>query len=273
MGLYDHSESTGAGWLVALAGVVTALWIASIVWISPDEPDPAAMPKPAADDRRPVADMAKREFETQLTDSPKPEPWLNDDDRYDGKVIRTAGQFVRLVTVYENCGIAETASGCDLKTYYDHPYNDFSFSDLDQIADFDAVAAFIIAERIFSRSDYRERFDGDDWYEAGVNHYLRAAVLSGHKQPYEAMLTARDLVPSSDDQSAASRHRARELYIWAKAGVDLGYLAPNHRSMDIALQYFKTNPSVDPEMSVEKLNEEADAIRQFLINLKANTTG
>ena len=239
-------------------------------------------------DRRPVADEEKQEFEAYLKDHPevvaqlKAEfarrmwakvPWLIDDDRYDGKIIQESGEFVREMTVYENCGIAETDFGCDLRTFYDHPYNDFSFEQLNQIADFDAVAAFILAERILKQNMYREHYDGDEWYQTAVNYYLRAAVLGDHSEPYVKMLQARNLLVLSDDYSGKSRHTARELYVWARAGADLGYLPPNNYALLMALEYFQNNPSVDPNMAIEKLNEEAEAIKQFLISLKANTTG
>lgn len=281
MGRIDHKQTHRARVRIALSGIVAALSIASAAWLLHRAPNTAAMPQPpAAEDKQQPELSADNISKSSIHRAGEPArrqmnivPQRHDDDRYDGKVIGTSGRFVRQVTVYQNCGIARTDSGCDLKTYYDHPYKDFSFEDLHQIANFDAVAAFILAERIFTRSDYQARFDGDTWYQAGVNHYLNAAVLSGHTEPYEKMLVARGLMQLGDDYSARNRHKAREMYIWGKVGIDLGYLAANHASMDIALRYFSRNPSVDPDMRIEKLDEEAHAIKQFLINLKANTTG
>ena len=194
-------------------------------------------------------------------------------ERYEGKVVTEAGDLVTVRTVYKNCHDAKDGFACDTEDVVDHPYGAYSFDELASIADFDAAASFILGHRIFEDPAYRKQFEGDTWYQAGVNHLLNASLLSGARQPYTAMMNHRNLVGLGYIEGAAGWNRLEQVYTWSQAGIELGYLDPAWPGYHAARRFISEEMASDAKSILDDLDKKADAIKRYLIEKKARTTG
>lgn len=194
-------------------------------------------------------------------------------ERYEGKLVTQVGDLVTIKTVYRNCRDTENGYSCDTEDIIAHPYAAYSFNELKSIAAFDATASFIMGIRIFEDIEYRRRFDGDDWYEAGVNHLLTASLLSGARQPYTAMMIQRDLHVLGYVNGAPGWIHLEEIYTWSKAGIDLGYLESDWPAFHAVKRYVNREMAENAAGVFEGLDEKAEAIKTVLIDSKARTTG
>lgn len=200
--------------------------------------------------------------------------WNDEPGMYDGKVIwESSNSYIPAKRVYHDCRDTPDGFECDEQIVYTHPYAAYSFEQLASIADFDAIAAYILAERLFLDESYREHFADGGWYEAGVNHFLRAAILSGRIEPYSRMLVLRELFFVNTRGGRTGHEQARRIYIWAKAGGDLGYLGADNLPLRNALEHFDKYPFDDPDARFEEMHREVEKIKRYLIRLKATTTG
>ena len=111
-----------------------------------------------------------------------------------------------------------TKTTCTVSLTFDHPYDSFSFEQLMQIYETDAVASYLLGMKTFHDEEWREHFD----YETSVNHLYRAAYLSGKAQPYLDMLKSRML---GGPRAPASETALRENYVWYEAGIMAGVIS------------------------------------------------
>lgn len=194
-------------------------------------------------------------------------------EQYDGLVFSKQGDLVTVNSVYRNCRDMEHDFVCSTEDEFDHPYAAYSFDELDAIAEFDAAASFILGYRIFEDPAYRTRFEGDTWYQAGVNHLLNASVLSGARQPYTAMMDHRNLLVLGYVEGKEGWNRLEQIYTWSKAGIELGYLHPAWPGFHAARRFVNDEMSDQAKTILEDLDKKADAIKRYLIEKKARTTG
>lgn len=116
-------------------------------------------------------------------------------------------------------GVVRRRYACDKQLHFEHHYDAYSFDQLMQIHETDAMASYILGMKTFHDKDWREHFD----YEASVNHLHRAAVLSGKAQPYLDMLRSRQL---ASRQIPPTEFLREEAYVWFRAGVIAGVIQP-----------------------------------------------
>jgi hypothetical protein len=194
-------------------------------------------------------------------------------ERYDGMVFSKRGDLVPVNSVYRNCRATEKGFSCDTEDEFDHPYAAYSFDELISIADFDAAASFILGDRIFEDPAYRKQFAGDTWYQEGVNRLLNASLLSGTRQPYTAMMIHRKLFALGDVEGAAGWNRLEQIYAWSRAGIELGYLDPAWPGYHATRRFVSEEWGDEARSIFEDLDKKADAIKRYLIEKKARTTG
>lgn len=193
--------------------------------------------------------------------------------RSDGMVFSKRGDLVTIKSVYRNCRDTDNGLTCSTEDEFDHPYAAYSYEELASIAEFDAAAAFILGHRIFENPAYRKQFEGDTWYQAGVNHLLNASLLSGTRQPYTAMMNHRNLVALGYVEGAAGWNRLEQVYTWSQAGIELGYLDPAWPGYHAARRFISEEMASDAKSILDDLDKKADAIKRYLIEKKARTTG
>jgi hypothetical protein len=194
-------------------------------------------------------------------------------ERYDGMVFSKRGDLVTVNSVYRNCRDTEQGFSCSTEDELDHPYAVYSYEELASIAEFDAAAAFILGHRIFEDPAYRKKFEGDTWYQAGVNHLLNASLLSGARQPYTAMMNHRNLIALGHVEGAAGWNQLEQVYTWSRAGIELGYLDSAWPGFHAAKRFINEEMGSDARSIFEDLDKKADAIKRYLIEKKARTTG
>ena len=154
----------------------------------------------------------------------------------DGSVAREWGTFIGAKDVRVNCRDVrqvvrpvprpeDYTRRCDLKTVFNHPYAFFTDAQLEQIAGYDAAAAYLLAYRMLMRPGGIH--SGDELEEA-LSYALDALVWTGEKQAFDLLIDGRHFPDRSvwstvNGVPTASEIREKEeQYVWLKAGRDLG---------------------------------------------------
>lgn len=261
---------------IATAGIALAPDTRSV---APQAIPSSAEPDPAGNDEETLVGTvdplgtAMARYEGVLDKAFKPIYVDYSESRYDGKVFARYGDLVPIQMKFDNCRDSAEGFVCDEVSEFDHPYHEYSFSDLRSIAEFDAAASFILGYRIFADDTYKQAFEGDTWYQAGVDSLLNAAVLSGSQQPYVTMMMSRRLMGLAFRASPSGWNDLEQTYIWSKTGIDLGYLDPDWPGYHSALDFIRHEMGDDAQAMIEDLNEKTEGIKKYLTDKKARTTG
>lgn len=191
-----------------------------------------------------------REPGAQIADSHvmSPEPGLHpygttnessevDGALIDGTVAREWGDFIKAKDIRIDCRDVRQViraqprpedyrRECGHVTVFDHPYAGFTDAQLEQIADYDAEAAYLIAHRLLIQPSQGNTIDQNP--QRGLSYAMYALVQTGEKQVFDLMLAGRHFrnwaVWSTVDGVPSPREirEKEEEYIWSKAGHNLG---------------------------------------------------
>lgn len=150
---------------------------------------------------------------------------------------------------------------CNATLRFDHHYDDFSYEQLLQIHETDALASYILGMKTFHDKNWQEHFE----YATSVNHLHRAAVLSGKAQPYLDMLRARQL---DRNQQPASEFTRKEAYVWYTAGMLAGVL----EEKDLP-EWIRGSSLAEDQQQLDAWNKIAAEYAQTMTNQRAYQTG
>lgn len=158
-------------------------------------------------------------------------------------------------------GVTKAKQMCKTSLTFDHPYNEFSYEQLLQIHEADAMASYILGMRTFHDHEWRQYLD----YEESVNHLHRAAILSGKAQPFLDMLRSRGLDNPKLPRTELGR---RESYVWYEAGIRAGVI----QQVDRPLWMTSLNSTLSPTQLAE-WDEVANSYAEQLWIQRSNVTG
>jgi len=145
-----------------------------------------------------------------------------------GEALELPSALVGKRTILENCQdvavTAETDSGretlattkCDRVLRFDEPYDSMSRIELGILAETDAVAAIVLADRLAQK------------YGSGVEivtrMYLHALALSAHPDAFESLYNyvngGHGVVYTNGELNVA---RTADAYVWSRVGNNFGY--------------------------------------------------
>ena len=169
-----------------------------------------------------------------------------EDTLIDGTVAREWGDFIRARDIRINCRAVQSVvrnvprpedyfTKCHLKTEFDHPYAEFTDRQLEQIADYDAEAAYLLAHRLLIQPSVNGQIPPAADPSVGLSHAMNALIISGEQQVYDLLLDGRHfrnwMVWSTVGGEPSEKQviEKQEEYIWTKAGLNLGFVAEEDR--------------------------------------------
>ncbi len=184
-------------------------------------------------------------------------------DLVDGVMFRKWGDFIKAKDFRSNCRTERQVirdvpkpedyfTRCGFRTEFDHPYALFTDEQLEQIADNDWEAAYLLAHRLLIQPSPGKSRDENP--QKGLSYAMNALVHTAEKQIFDLLIQARrfkgrpvwytvDGVPSARE----IRQKAEE-YVWHKAGHDLGFIDDDdyqwrklHGQMERFEEYFDMN--------------------------------
>ena len=146
----------------------------------------------------------------------------------DGDVVELSSALIGKRAILENCHdvavTAETAYGretltttkCDQVLRFDEPYDSMSRIELEILAETDAAAATVLADRLAQK------------HGAGVEIvtrvYLHALALSAHPDAFESLYNyvngGHGVVYTNGELNVS---RAADAYVWSRVGNNFGY--------------------------------------------------
>ncbi len=157
----------------------------------------------------------------------------------DGTVAREWGDFIKAKDIRIKCRTVQSVvrdvprpedfyRDCRHFTEFDHPYALFTDEQLEQIASYDAEAAYLLAHRLLIQPSRGNTIDENP--ERGLSYAMKALVQTGEKQVFDLMIEGRHFknwkvwatlngVPNTRE----IREKAEE-YIWYKAGHNIGFI-------------------------------------------------
>ncbi|MDJ0751591.1 MAG: hypothetical protein QNJ11_19045 [Woeseiaceae bacterium] len=157
-------------------------------------------------------------------------------------------------------------TACKSGIRFDHPYDAYTYEQLMQIHEVDAIAAYILGAKLFFDDSFSEHFD----YQAAVNHFDRATMISGHPQPYLHMLEARNLDYGS--RPPALLRDRRESYLWHMSGYYAGILDAADLPRWVSDVRDKVSGDAGIRM-IEEWNETAMEWAQYTTERRIHFTG
>lgn len=158
----------------------------------------------------------------------------------DGTVVREWGDFIPARDIRVHCrdvpqvvrsdrSMSQFTRRCDTAVAFDHPYARFTIAQLEQIADQDAEAAYLLAYRLLMTPAQYE--DPTATLETGLSYALKALLQTGEKQAFDLLIDGRHFgdwtVWATIDGTPTPEQvqEKAEEYVWYKAGRNLGFIA------------------------------------------------
>ena len=134
----------------------------------------------------------------------------------------------------------------------------FTNKQLDQIADHDAIASFILATRLDNQAERHARF-------------VNAFVLSGEAQAFNAIIqndnSGLESYAYDEDGALANRQDVYKQYVWARVGERLGYTDP-----DTVISIRETLDS-DEVVDLTNFDQLAEDVVDMLVAMRQEKTG
>jgi len=226
--------------VTALVMSIALLAGATLIYLKSTETTESDSTKPVGDTTEQMPESHVVEPETLLPPTEKIDESPQDEDNLvDGTVAREWGDFIKAKDIRIKCRTVQSVvrdvprpedyyRKCLHLTEFDHPYAGFTDEQLEQIADYDAEAAYLLAHRLLIQPSPGNTFDENP--ERGLSYAMNALVQTGEKQVFDLMIEGRHFknwkvwatlngVPNTRE----IREKAEE-YIWYKAGHNLGFI-------------------------------------------------
>lgn len=158
----------------------------------------------------------------------------------DGTIIREWGTFIKARDIRINCRpeaiiirefptANDYVTKCDSRTEFDHPYALFTDAQLEQIADADAEAAYLLAYRLLVSRSPKESAEVNP--ERALSFAMNALTHTGEEQVFNLLIDGRKFrnwgvwATADGIPNQAQVAEKAEEYKWYKVGLNLGYVA------------------------------------------------
>jgi len=210
--------------ILILGAVVTVVGLAAILLHDPDSPRPSTnqrvlnqVAESAGGSIFPSVPDAVLDVKTSAPDAPK-----------NGDVIDLSSALIGKRAILENCHdvaiTAVTDSGreavtttqCDTVLRFDEPYDSMSKIELEALAEIDAAAATVLADRL-------AQVQGSG-VEVVTRLYLHALALSAHPDAFESLFNyvngGHGVVYTNGELNVA---KTADAYVWSRVGNNFGY--------------------------------------------------
>ena len=208
-----------------------------------------------------------------------------EDNLIDGTVAREWGDFIRAKDIRINCRTVRSVvrnvprpedyfTKCDLNTEFDHPYAAFTDEQLEQIANHDWEAAYLLAYRLLMQPSPEKKRDENP--QTGLSYAMNALVNTGEPQIFELMIKGRHFnnwivwatvngVPNERQIGEKS-----EEYLWYKVGRNLGYIENDDHQWRRLTGIMKRFESY---FDIDELNSQAARISDGVAKRRSMITG
>ena len=207
-----------------LSAVVAAITCLAVLLHEPEAPKSPARVAPTP----PAVEPAELPIVRSVADTVPDWPPSGFEAPKDGDAIEMSNDLVGKRAVLENCHeIAVTAdtdlgretlstTKCDQAIRFDEPYDSMSKVELEILAETDAVAAIVLADRLAQKHG--------SGVEIVTRLYLHALALSAHPDAFEALYNyvngGHGVVYTNGELNVP---RTADAYIWTRVGNNFGY--------------------------------------------------
>lgn len=209
----------------------------------------------------------------------------DDDALIDGIVAREWGDFIKAKDIRINCRNVRSAvrdvprpedffRKCDHFTEFDHPYAGFTDEQLEQIANVDAAAAYLLAHRLLIQPSQGHTIEQNP--QRGLSHAMNALVRTGEKQVFKLLIDGRHFKNRLDWATVDGVPSSREIrekeeeYVWSRAGYNIGFIADDDYGWKRLL---RTMQRFERYFDMDDLDSQAAKISDGITKNRSLVTG
>lgn len=208
-----------------------------------------------------------------------------DNGLIDGTVAREWGDFIKAKDIRIDCRDVrlvvrevprpeDYSRKCGHFTEFDHPYAGFTDEQLEQIANYDAAAAYLLAHRLLIQPSQGSTVGQNP--ERGLSHAMNALVQTGEKQVFDLLIEGRHFKNWSVWATVNGVPNAREIrekeeeYVWYRAGHNIGLIADDDYGWKRLLG---TMQRFESYFDMDELNSRAAIISDGIKRQRSLVTG